>query len=391
MHRRRFLRQLAGTSMAAASSSLFATGSVPRTTAAAGANPSPISIRYLTCDARFVDARPCFDPTGQVVLFMRSPIKQPDQVWLYSIPITPASRNPRHCWAPDPFFVDPSLPATRPDWSWSRKSFEIAFSSTSDLYLLDVSTKQALLVDCQASDGIVIDVLSYPSWTSDGNAIVLTNYSEKALQHQRLLGVAVPPTPPDPFTVPCTAVTDPRQVWPGMSSVSPSDPNLVAFAGQAPNLAQTYDQNWNQIWVQNGSDPETSPAMEVNGILGRAPWWSPNGQFIAFESVLTSTDGYNAFYRIWVLPLTVDPPSVGTMQLVTPPDLPVQHAKWSPNGRLIVFAYAIPGAQPVSTPQGEMVPQGIAMADVLSFARTSSDSLGDLFESPDELKHGEGW
>jgi dipeptidyl aminopeptidase/acylaminoacyl peptidase len=106
--------------------------------------------------------------------------------------------------------------------------------------------------------------------------------------------------------------------------------------------------------------------LEVNGILGRAPWWSPNGQFLAFESVLTPADGYNAFYRIWVLELTVDPPSVGAMQMVTPPDLPVQHAKWSPNGRLIVFAYVIPGAKPVSTPQGEMMPQGIAIVDVPS-------------------------
>ncbi len=46
-------------------------------------------------------------------------------------------------------------------------------------------------------------------------------------------------------------------------------------------------------------------------------------QFLAFESVLTPADGYNAFYRIWVLELTVDLPSVGTMQMVTPPDLPV--------------------------------------------------------------------
>ena len=366
MHRRRFLKQLAGTSAAVASSSLFAAGAVPRTTAAAGASPSRVSIRYLTCDDRFVDARPCFDPTGQIVLFMRSPIKQPDQAWLYSIPMRPASRHPRHCRAPEPFFVDPTVPATRPDWSWSRTSFEIAFSSTSDLYLLDASTRQALLVDCQAPDSIVIDTLSYPSWTGDGSAIVMTNYSEKALQHQRLLAVSVPPIPPDPFTAPCTAVTDPDQVWPGMSSVSPSAAGLVAFAGQTPNLARTYDQNWNEIWIQNGTDPETSVAMEVNGILGRAPWWSPNGQFLAFESVLTAADGYNAFYRIWILELTVDPPSVGTMQMVTPPDLPVQHAKWSPDGRLIVFAYVIPGAQPVSTPQGDMMPQGIAIVDVPS-------------------------
>ena len=34
--------------------------------------------------------------------------------------------------------------------------------------------------------------------------------SEKDLQHQRLLRVAVPPTPSDSFSVVCTAVTDPN-------------------------------------------------------------------------------------------------------------------------------------------------------------------------------------
>jgi dipeptidyl aminopeptidase/acylaminoacyl peptidase len=145
--------------------------------------------------------------------------------------------------------------------------------------------------------------------------------------------------------------------------VSPANPDLVAFAGQAPNLAQTYDQNWNQIWIQNGSDPHQSLALQIDGILGRAPWWSPNGQYIAFESVLTPTDGYNPFYRIWILG-KFDPPSVGTMQMVTPADLPVQHAKWSPSGTLIVFAYVIASVKPRSTPQGPMAPQGIAIVEV---------------------------
>jgi hypothetical protein len=105
------------------------------------------------------------------------------------------------------------------------------------------------------------------------------------------------------------AVTDPTQVWPGMSSVSPAIPNLLAFAGQAPNLAPTCDQNWNQIWVQNGPDPGQSPALQIDAILGRAPWWSPNGA-------------------------------------------------------LIVCAYIILGAKPRSTPQGPMAPQGIAIVEV---------------------------
>jgi len=353
MHRRRFLGQVTAAGAIAAASPLL---SAPASRVVAGSHQSSPSIQYLTCDDAFLDARPCFDPTGQTVLFMHTPLAQPDRVWLYAIRASSGSRKPHHCQSPTPFFVDPNLPATRPDWSWSRTNFEIAFAGNSKLYLLDVNTKKVRFVDCQPSGSIVLDTLSYPSWTADGSAIVFTNYSEQALQHQQLLRVAVPPTPPDPFSVVCAAVTDPSQVWPGMCSVSPSNPDLVAFAGQTPNLASVYDQNWNQIWVQNGADP----AQEVNGIQGRAPWWSPSGTAIAYETILTPTDGYNTFLRIWVLPLIVDPPSVGTAQLITPPELPVQHAKWSPDATRIVFAYVIPKAKAI----GGMAPQGIAIVDL---------------------------
>jgi Tol biopolymer transport system component len=90
------------------------------------------------------------------------------------------------------------------------------------------------------------------------------------------LRVPVPPNPSVPFKPVCTAVTDSSQVWPGMCSVSPANPNLVSFAGQAP----------------------------------------------------------------------------------------VQHAKWSPDGTRIVFAYVIPGGPP--TPPGDVPRQGIAIVDLPS-------------------------
>jgi len=357
MHRRRFLGQVAGASAAIASTSFLAASSISR--AASAASPKA-SIQYLTCDRRYIDGRPCFDPTGTIVLFMRTPIDDQSQTWLYTIPATSARHNPHHCQAPDPFFVDPNLPATRPDWSWTRTSFEIAFAGNSNLHLLNTKTRKSLFVDCQPSGSIVLKTLSYPSWAADGSAIVLTNYSEQALEHQQLLRVPVPADPPVGFSPVCTAVTDPSQVWPGMCSVSPSNPNLVAFAGQAPNLAKVYDQNWNQIWVQNGA----GAPLQVDGIQGRAPWWSPSGTAIAFETILTPDDLYNPFLRIWVLPLTVDPPSVGKTQLITPLDLAVQHAKWSPDGTRIVFAYVIPHGKP--TPPGDVPAQGIAVVDLPS-------------------------
>ena len=59
-----------------------------------------------------------------------------------------------------------------------------------------------------------------------------------------------------------------------------------------------YDQNWNQIWAQNGA----SAPIEVDGIQGRAPWWSPSGTAIAYETILTPDDLYNPFLRTDVQP-----------------------------------------------------------------------------------------
>jgi parallel beta-helix repeat protein len=119
-----------------------------------------------------------------------------------------------------------------------------------------------------------------------------TNYSEQALEHQQLLEVAVPPAPPDPFTAPCTAVTDSTQVWPGMSSVSPANPDLVAFAGQAPNLAQTYDQNWNQIAgsVDAGRRPrvDCSPPAR-HGAASRSHPWSQEGEPPMLKRILAAS------------------------------------------------------------------------------------------------------
>lgn len=364
MDRRRFLRTVTAAGAALASPALAGPATARAETApgpsllpeAAGPLPGR-SIRYLTCDPDFLDARPCFDPTGKYVLFMHQPLrgKDRDQVWLYTMPTARATSSPRTCRKPNPFYVNKNLQATRPDWSWSRQSFEIAFSGNSDqLWLLDATTRKAVQVDCTGRN---LETLSYPSWTSDGQQIVLTNYARDPRRQRLLRTSTIPPTPP--FDARCTDETNPRDVWPGMCSVSPSSPELVAFAGQAPNLVNTYDQNWNQIWVKNGS----TPAIQLNGLLGRAPWWSPTGDRIAYESVLTPSDGYNAFYRIWVMPYPAPaaPPPVRRPggRLATPAHLSVQHAKWSPDGSRIVFAYTIPGATPIDG----IAPMGIAIVD----------------------------
>jgi hypothetical protein len=103
--RRRFLGQVTAAGAAMASSPLLGALSASRAEAAplpAGppgrpqSPPAGSSIRYLTCDPNFMDARPCFDPTGKLVLFMHQPLRGKDknQIWFYSIPTASAKPCP---------------------------------------------------------------------------------------------------------------------------------------------------------------------------------------------------------------------------------------------------------------------------------------------------------
>ena len=114
---------------------------------------------------------------------MHQPLRGNDknQIPLYSIPVARAKPLPLQCQKPDLFYANKNLQATRPDWSWTRKFFEIAFagfptsSSPGQLWLLDGKTKNAQQVDCTAPNPI--QSLSYPSWTKAGDEIILTDYA----------------------------------------------------------------------------------------------------------------------------------------------------------------------------------------------------------------------
>jgi len=87
-------------------------------------------------------------------------------------------------------------------------------------------------------------------------------------------------------------------------------------------------QNKNQIWLRLPG----GQLHQIQPLQGRAPWWSPDGQFLAFESNRESRN-----YQIFVQ--NPCDPAAFTVP-VTPPGLYVQHAKWSPDATKIVFAYS---------------------------------------------------
>jgi dipeptidyl aminopeptidase/acylaminoacyl peptidase len=322
MNRRQFITMVAG------ATGVGLAGLVPSFSESARAQESaafpdlsePISsftFRFLTNNQEFIDARPVFSPDGRSVLFMRSPISNPEgnQATLWIVPAAGGDATL--------FFGDPNLQTTRPDWSHTRSAFQIAFTGLKKgvdkpgTYLLDVSTKRVKNVLKPGKH-----IWSYPSWYPDGKHLAVTNYDPFVHQVVKsdLKGLYEP-------------LTDPKVVWAGMSSVSPNSSlgNPIVFAGQIPATKPIpppdgYNEDTNQIWIQM----EGEPPFQIDPNQGRAPWWSPDGEFIAFESNRTTEATQ---YLIFVHSL-----KDGSTVPVTPMALNVQHAKWSPDGSQIVFA-----------------------------------------------------
>jgi Tol biopolymer transport system component len=275
--------------------------------------PSPVagSWRFIASDGDFDYSRPCFSPCGTQVLYMRSPKKQAH----WSFWTVPAAGGDERV-----FFADPGFQATRPDWGWKRN--EIAFTgqvgNAFNLWCLDVDGGR--LREVETGDPATNN-LEYPTWYPDGGSVAITDYTK--LQLLRV----------DVETGAQTPLTDPSVVLTGMSSASPGTGNPLAFAGQP--AGQPYNQEKNRIYVKLGDEP----AFPLDGEQGRAPWWSPDGRWIAFES-----NRFGGGYTLLIergIRLSADPPPPPIRPL--PEGVAAVHPKWSPDGSLLVFGAAHDG------------------------------------------------
>lgn len=297
--------------------------------------------RFLTNDLSSVDGRPVFAPDGNSVVFMRQKNDgDPGSLSaLYSVPISGKEGAKLLFAGANPLTGEP-FNATRPDYSWDRKSYQIAFDALgSGIWLLDVKTKNVRQVLSSVIDGTTY-TWSYPAWYKGGDALSVTNYNSfgEPLYHQLVKA--------DANTLNAfTPVTDNQTVWVGESSVQQKKKPLLVFAGEPPVAqppsscicpggctADGYAQNCNQIWLQ-----ESGAAAPIDALQGRAPWFSPNGKYVVFESNRANPD-HPDLYRLFVYTL-----KDRTLRVVTPPSLNVQHAKWSPDGKKLAFAVQLFG------------------------------------------------
>ena len=143
-------------------------------------------------------------------------------------------------------------------------------------------------------------------------------------------------------------------VWAGFASVNQTTPNLVAFAGQFNGGSSYYNQDLNYVWVTDTSTgrPRVAP-LDRHAPRGpsfqqrfqaRAGWWSPDGQWFAFESNRACNNVNGQTYAIFLQDASGTRPA---MQVSDCSKWNVQHPKWFPprkDGKVFLIA-AVQAAQ----------------------------------------------
>jgi dipeptidyl aminopeptidase/acylaminoacyl peptidase len=172
-----------------------------------------------------------------------------------------------------------------------------------------------------------------------------------------------------------TQVTGSPLVWSGMPTVDLRDSARIAFAGQWIGSQTDYNQDRNYIWladdawqIDRGVAPVRPLDLQANAkgafrpeFQGRAPWFSPDGRWVAFESARADPKG--ELYAIFIQSAQGDGPA----RQVTDIKWNANHAKFYPDGQRLV-------ATLLQEPGGER--RGIVMLDVGEFVSEASSAFG---------------
>lgn len=217
------------------------------------------------------DYWPTVSPDGKTIVFART---TDAKNWeLYKMPAagglaTPLARSPL------------PVSATRP--SWARTGDAIAFTATTadghdQIWTIKPNGTGAHVL---YGDGVSLHLL-YPDWSPDGKSLIMLDSQADVIRRANLVSGKI------------EALTDSAKVVPGMASLSP-DGRQIVFAGQKPTGGPNY-QDSNSLWLWTGG---AIRPLEREPLSGRAPVWSPDGKWIAFESDRGSPDARFAVFLI---------------------------------------------------------------------------------------------
>lgn len=274
---------------------------------------SAIKPRVLTSAiSNRMDYNPIFSPDGKFVLFSRNIGKAAGKLFTVSV-----SGGEPKVLARDQLPVDQSRP------SWSAKSDQIAFTgctgsdqanSSCGVWIMNGDGTSAHPISIEGAS----NQLYYPSWYPDGKSLAVLDANNLVIRRVDTVSGAT------------AVLTDHSKVLTGMPAVSP-DGKWIAFAGQR-NEGLPYNQQRNSIWLIDQSG--TMKLLEGKTLQGRTPTWSPDSQFVAFES----NRGNPSRYAIFVADIN------GTnLTQITNFGLVANHPSWSHDGRHMAFAYEAPG------------------------------------------------
>ena len=261
----------------------------------------------------------------------------------------------------EPTFLLPGVSiSTRPDWSWGTGRIAFNYTGSVMVGVLKAPGQAATLFGSSTAG------MNYPTWFPDGTVLATEDMNGA----------------PSPNTTTINASTgaviqtalEGQGLWGGMPSVNPAQPNLIAFAGQ-PVSGSTYNQDKNYIYVMDTSSSNPPAPLESGAptsgpfnpnYQGRAPWWSPDGKWVVFESSRPTQYEANGLYAIYLYEYGVGPALQITSTIYN-----CNHAKWFPNGfsgvtgpfQLIVASWRSAQANPPEGPYGlsalDLTPLGI--------------------------------
>ena len=331
------------------------------------ANASPILITpkfLLPLSATTNDYRCVVNALGTAVIFERSMLKSTGgfggpQLYLFDLTQSGAT--------PSLFLEDQKIEISdRPDWCWLTGDVAFNFDTDIRVGVVDSSGGNFKSLGAQTAG------MNYPTWFPDGTTLAVENYAPSATLQPNTTTI-------DSSTgVVFTADLEGPNLWGGMPSVNPVRPDLIAFAGQ-PVSGSTYNEDENYIYVMDTSTSDAPTPLESGAptsgsfnrsYQGRAPWWSPDGRWVVFESNRPSQNEANGLYAIYLYQYGFLGPAPARQ--ITSTIYNCNHAKWFPTGfpgrpagdfQLIVAAWQNFGAGAPSGPYGlsvlDLTPLGL--------------------------------